>query len=385
MPPKSSEKTPGGEVPLRLIFGEDDFAVKQRAKAVYEEWCRATGGFDNEVLDAGAGNSGEALAAIGRLREAMQTLPFFGGGKVVWFQGCNFLGDERTATSSAVTEVLAELAQEFKEFKWEGLRLLITSGKVDKRKTFYKTIEKIGAVETFAGLSVEDKDWADQAEIAVVKQFRGLGKEIADDALGFLVSNVGPNTRLLANEVEKVALFVGDRPRVNLEDVEVIVTRNKQAKAFALADALGSRNLPRLLKILDQELWATRSDSSKSEIGLLYGIISKVRTMLFLKEMIREGWIPADAPYGRFKSMLERVPAEELPADRKFNPLAMHPFMLYNALGQTRNYSSEELVKAMELLLQCNLRLISSQTDPGAVIQETLVRIAGPRAMERAA
>ena len=107
--------------------------------------------------------------------------------------------------------------------------------------------------------------------------------------------------------------------------------------------------------------------------------------MLFLKEMIREGWIPADAPYGRFKSMLERVPAEELPADRKFNPLAMHPFMLYNALGQTRNYSSEELVKAMELLLQCNLRLISSQTDSGAVIQETLVRIAGPRAMERAA
>ena len=212
-----------------------------------------------------------------------------------------------------------------------------------------------------------------------------VGKEIFDEALGFLVSNVGPNARSLANEVEKVALFVGDRDRITVDDVESIVTRNKQAKAFALADALGARELPRLLKILDQELWAMRGDSSRSEIGLLYGIISKVRTMLFLKEMIREGWIPAEAPYPRFKAKLEQVPAEQLPKDRKFNPLAMHPFMLYNALGQTKNYTSEELVKAMELLLQCNMRLISSQTDPGAVIQETLVQIVGSRKMERAA
>ena len=375
MAAKAPEKKSAQAAPLLLVFGEDDFAVKQRAKAVYEGWCKEAGGFDNEIIDATAGNSGEALGAIGKLREAIQTLPFFGGGKVVWFQGCNFLGDERTASAAAVTEELAALAQEFKEFKWEGVRLLISSGKVDKRKTFYKTIEKLGTVETFAGWSLDDKDWADQAEMAAVKQIRDLGKDIADDALGALIANIGPNNRLLANEVEKLALYVGDRPRINLEDVEIIVSRNKQAKAFALADALGARNLPKLLKTLDQELWSMQTDSSRNEIGLLYGLISKVRTLLFLKEMIKEGWVDASAQFPRFKSMLERVPAEEFPEDRKFNPLAMHPYMLYNSLAQAKNYTSEELVKAMELLLQCNMRLISSSLDPALAIQETLVRI----------
>jgi DNA polymerase-3 subunit delta len=274
-----------------------------------------------------------------------------------------------------VNEALAQLAQDLKEFRWDGVRLLITSGKVDKRKTFYKTLEKLGTVETFAGWSLDDKDWADQAEIAARKQLRALGKEISEEALAALVANIGPNNRLLNNEVEKLALYCGDRANITLVDIETIVTRNKQAKAFALADALGARSLARLLKTLDHELWTMQTDPNRNEIGVLYGIISKVRAMLFCKEMAREGWLKPDFEFQRFKAALERIPAEALPQDRKFNPLAIHPWMLYNALGQSKNYTSEELVRAMELLLQCNLRLISSSLDPALALQETLIRI----------
>src|SRR5215468_2931879 len=135
--------------PLALICGEDDFAVKQRAKQLYAQWTEELGGLDHEIIDASVANSGEALRALARLREALQTLPFFGSAKVVWLQNCNFLGDERAASTQAVTETLAELAQELKVFSWDGLRLLISAGKVDKRKVFYKAIEKIGAVESF--------------------------------------------------------------------------------------------------------------------------------------------------------------------------------------------------------------------------------------------
>jgi hypothetical protein len=37
------------------------------------------------------------------------------------------------------------------------------------RKVFYKTIDKIGTVENFAGWSVEDRDWASQAESWALK------------------------------------------------------------------------------------------------------------------------------------------------------------------------------------------------------------------------
>src|SRR5215471_7030871 len=128
--------------PVALICGEDEFAVKQRAKQLYLQWSEELGGMDHEIIDANVSHSGEALKALAKLREALQTLPFFGSGKVVWLQNCNFLGDERTASASAVTETLAELAQELKEFRWEKVRLLISAGKVDKRKVFFKTLDK---------------------------------------------------------------------------------------------------------------------------------------------------------------------------------------------------------------------------------------------------
>ena len=370
MPPAAKSAAP-----VLLVFGEDEFAVKQRARQVYQQWTEELGGLDHEIIDASVSNSGEALKALAKLREALQTLPFFGGGKVIWLQNCNFLADDRTSSAAAVTETLAEIAQELKEFSWEGVRLLISAAKVDKRKVFFKTLDKIGTVESFAGWSVDDRDWADQAEGWARKAIRARQKEISEEALAELISRIGPNARQLDTEIEKLSLYVGDRKEVGLEDVEAICTRNKLARAFALGDALGDRDLPRLLRRLDEELWEVKFDSQKSEIGLLYGLISKVRAMLLLKEMLREGWIKPDGDYNRFKAQLERVPADKLPADRRFNPLAINPYVLYKALPQVKQYSHTELVRAMDLLLQCNQRLVGSGLDESVVLQQALVQI----------
>ncbi len=364
---------------LFLICGDDDFAVKSRAKQLFTQWSADLGGMDHEMIDATAGNSGDALTMLGKLREALNTLPFFGGGKVVWLRDCNFLGEERTASAAAVTETLAEIADELKKFSWQNVRLLISAGKVDKRKVFFKALDKIGKVEVFEAWSMEDKDWADRAEAAALGAFKQKQKDVSDPALAELVSRVGPNPRQLETEVEKLCLFVGDRKKIELADVTTICSRNKTARAFALGDALGDRDLPRLLKRLDEELWETKFDKDKSEIGLLYGLISKVRAMLFLREMLREGWIKETRDYNAFKSQLERVPADKLPADRKFNPLAQNPYVLYKALGQAKKYSSAELVGAMEILLRCNQRLVSSGLDEALVLQQALVQIVTPQ------
>src|ERR1051325_1581161 len=150
--------------PVMFVWGEDEFTVKHRAKQIYQQWCAELGGMDHEIIDAAVNNSGEALKALRKLREALQTLPFFGRGKAIWFQNCNFLGDERAASAQAVTGSLADLARELKEFSWNDVRLLISAGKVDKRKTFYKALEKIATIEGHAGLSLDDRDWSDRAE-----------------------------------------------------------------------------------------------------------------------------------------------------------------------------------------------------------------------------
>ena len=373
MPPAAGKKSPS----LCLVCGEDEFAVKQRGKQIYLQWTEELGGMDHEIIDASVNNSNEALRAVAKLREALQTLPFFGSGKAIWLQNVNFLGDERTASAQAVTETLAELAQELKEFSFDTVRLLISAGKVDKRKAFYKALDKIGTVEIFAGWSVDDKDWAAQAETWARKALETRQKDISEEALAELINRVGPNARQLDNEIEKLSLFVGSRKEIEFEDVTAICSRNKMARAFALGDALGDRNLPMLLKRLDEELWEVKLDPRKSEIGLLYGLISKVRAMILLKEMLREGWIKPGLDFGRFKAQLERIPAESLPEDRRFNPLAINPYVLYKALSQVKLYSQAELVRAMDLLFQCNHRLVSSGLDESLVLQQTLVQIVG--------
>jgi DNA polymerase III delta subunit len=149
------------------------------------------------------------------------------------------------------------------------------------------------------------------------------------------------------------------------------------ARAFALGDALGDRDQPRLLQRLDEELWEVRLDRGRSEIGLLYGLISKVRAMILLKEMMREGWVKPAMDFGRFKAQLERVPADKLPQDKRFNPLAVNPYVLFKALPQVQRYSQEELARAMELLFRCNQKLVTSGLEESLVLQQTLVQIVG--------
>ena len=38
-----------------LLCGDDEFAVKQRAKQIYQQWSEELGGMDHEIIDASVG------------------------------------------------------------------------------------------------------------------------------------------------------------------------------------------------------------------------------------------------------------------------------------------------------------------------------------------
>ena len=368
--PASKTKLP--TEPICLVFGDEDFLVRDRASQVYEGWCAEAGGEDHQIIDGTVRNAAEALEALAKLNEAVQTLPFFGGAKVVWLRGANFLGDERTASSRDVTDRLNGLTKGWETFDWQGVRVLISCGKVDKRKAFFKSAKKIAAVED---LSIADKERGSRAALIVRQRLAELGKKIAPHVADELILLAGSDLQQLHTEADKLAAYVGEREEVMRQDVHEIATRTRQAQGFALADALGERNLPKLLRVLDEELWVVKLDAKKSPIALLYGLITKVRTMIFLKEMLRLKWIRAGGGYQQFKSQLEAIQDDRLPDERKFNPKAMHPYMLFNALGHARQYSEEELTRAMDILLRCNRQLVSSSTDDTLILQQALVQI----------
>jgi len=372
-------KTAGKRAPaVVLVYGKDESAVTERAKQICQEWCDQLGEFDREIIDGTATKADEALKVISRVREALLTLPFFGSGKVIWLRNCNFLGTERTATAQVVTEAVDELARALEDFDWSkpgNVRFIISTTDVDRRRRLARVVEKIGSVEPCAGWSLDDKDWAQMAEAWVKQRIYAHKKQIAEEAVAELVARVGPDQRMLDSEIQKLVLYVGTRPKIQIEDVETICIRNKFAGAFALADALGARDLPALLRHLDEELWQMQFDKDKNEFSLLGGLVTKIRALIFAKEMLRAGWVKQVNYFNQFTPFLKNVPQDRLPADPRFNPLALHPYVLFKAVQQANNYTLDELVRAMDMLLQCNQKLIYSDLDARLVLQQTLIDI----------
>jgi len=366
---------------LRFFCG-DDFTASQKARELFKKWSSPADGVETEVIDGAVVNSGEALEAIRKLREAIQTLPFFSPRKVVWLRNVNFMGTDRVSESKQLLETIDELAHDLVAFEWSNVRLIINAGRVDRTRSFYKTLQKAGVVEYFEVFSVNDKDWELKAAEFARREFEVRGKQVAEDALDELVNRVGPDMQQLANEAEKLSLYVGERREIQLEDVKQIAVQNPLARAFELADALGERQMMRLLQTLNRELETLTYDREKSEIGLLYGLISKIRAMIFAKEMMKEGLIGPTKNFNSFKAQLERVPATLFAGDKRNNPLSINPYVLFRAAQQAGNYSTDELVRAMEILLDANLKLVSGAQDKAAVLQQAVIRIAQPPARQ---
>ena len=230
-------------------------------------------------------------------------------------------------------------------------------------------------VEMVAMADISKPAMEAKAEQFAAARLKSLGVKADFPVVSEVVQLVGPDTRALASECDKLASFIGESGEGRVSDVRAIVTQGKHAKAFALGDALGGRDLPKLLKRLDEDMWAAKSDRKKSVIGLVAGLVSKVRSLLFARELLDAGWLKPSRSFPQFKPQIDRLPADSFPADRKISPLGLHPYVLFNAVNQACNYNSAELVCALELLMHCNRRLVSSSLDDALILQQTLTQI----------
>ena len=149
--------------------------------------------------------------------------------------------------------------------------------------------------------------------------------------------------------------------------------------AQALGEAVGDRDLPRALRVLDEELWTIRAgvDKRKSEIGLVYGLISKIRLLLLMKELRRLGIVRPARDIHAFRNQIAGIAPGTLPADKKYNPLAGQPYPAFLALRQCEQWEGAELVRALDTLLDANLRLVTSGLDEAVVLQRALVELIG--------
>src|SRR5437016_13401799 len=139
--PKTKAKT--GAAKIYAVVGSDDAEVKRTAAELAEKLKPADAGdFGVEVIDGAADNSEQAAGRVRSTNDALRTLPFFGGEKLVWLKNANFLGDDQKARSASVQSALEELTETIDTGLGPEIAFLLSATEVDKRRSFYKSLAK---------------------------------------------------------------------------------------------------------------------------------------------------------------------------------------------------------------------------------------------------
>ncbi|MCX7825357.1 MAG: DNA polymerase III subunit delta [Verrucomicrobiae bacterium] len=359
---------------LYLVCGSEEYLVKENARRLAKSLAPKGGAeFAVEIVDGAANNADEAGKAVFRVLEAINTLGFFSAEKLIWMKDVSFLGTEKLWQSDALAEALAPLTDALKAGLPAGVTLLVSTGEVDKRRAFYKACEKNGEVLEFNRIdTTKDRGWQDKVSDFIAARARALGKTVSDDGVTQLMELNGANFRQIEIELEKIAAYVGERGAIEADDVRAVGCASREAIAWDLPDAMGERNLGRALGILDRLLF-----QGEEVVGLLFALAARVRQLLILRELMdRRALRPGD--YGSVQSQLNRLPASianELPGDKKLNPLLQHPFVVFKTLAQAANYSRPQLILAMQRLLDANQLIVTGAVPDRIALEKALAQI----------
>jgi DNA polymerase-3 subunit delta len=358
---------------LQAVLGSDDAEVKQIARALAEQMTPPGGGdFGRDIVDGTAAGADDAAQRVHQTIEALLTLPFFGGEKLVWLKDANFLGDSTTGRAAAVVEALEQLLALLEKGLPDGIRFLLSAGDVDKRRSFYKALQKLAKVTVCDKLDTSKPGWEETAVDMAAEIARALALELESDALELLAIRTGGDRRTLQSELEKLALYRTDaQTMVSRADVDTLVPMTGAAGIFELGNALASRDTRRCLGLVDQLF-----KQEESPVGiLLVAIIPTVRNLLVVKDLMDRHKLARPAQAFFFGKTLEKLPEqarEHLPRKKDGT---LNSYALGIAAQHAHRYTLPELYAAQRKALEANVALVSSSQNPRGLLQQLLLEI----------
>ncbi len=289
------------------VAGSDEAEVKRVASALAEELQPEAGGdFGLEVIDGSADNAEQAASRIRSAIEALQTIPFFGGAKLVWLKNVNFLADNILGRSATVQDALEELSETLNGNAADGIIFLLSAIDVDKRRSFYKSFSKKAEIQVFDRLDASRSGWEEEASEIVRRQADKRKLNFDEEALMLFVLLTGGDTRQIENELEKIDLYLGKSRDVSANEVHNLVPLSRSGVIFELGNALVARNLERALELVRRLL-----EQGESAIGiLLVAILPTIRNLLLAGDLMRRYRIPRPPVPFQFISALNRLPEE---------------------------------------------------------------------------
>ncbi|HZZ56523.1 MAG TPA: DNA polymerase III subunit delta [Opitutaceae bacterium] len=356
--------------PFTFICGADDFLVGRLGKERYSALAADTADeFSREIIDGFAANVGEVESAVARFREAVQTVPLFGGKRVVWLKDVNFLADTVTGRAEGTLVQVESLQELLGALAADETAVLITAAPVDRRRAFLKWCEK-HADFTLAGDGGDSS--AEGLAGLVLAEARAAGAAFEPGAVDLLLAKTGANSRLLVEEIRKLATHAGERA-ITEADVADLTANVAEGDFFESAEAFFSGDLPRTLSALHRHFFA--GGDGRPVIAALQNrnrILLQVRALLDAGE-IRSG--PrgvtglAEAA-GRHRDRYAEAAAEK----SAYNVFSQNPWYLGKLVGGARIPSLRRLIDNQRELIAAFEELVRRPHEQEEVLRDLAVR-----------
>ncbi len=181
------------------------------------------------------------------------------------------------------------------------------------------------------------------------EEARRRGLELASGVPEALVAALGEAPGLLVRELEKLALYVHPRRRIERADLEAVTPVRLEGNIFALVDALGAGDGATALRQLARLL-----GEGAHPAYLLYMVARQLRLLLLAREALERGASPEEAA----------------------RTLGVPPFVARKLLRQVRPLSLARLIQAHRALARADFALKTGRRDPQALVEGVVAGLA---------
>jgi DNA polymerase-3 subunit delta len=247
--------------PIYVLAGDEDFLKRQ-----CREKIRGIVLGDTDPEFALAAYSGDKLD-FSTVRNDLETLPFLAPARLVEVDDADpFVTAHRPALEryADAPSKLGVLVLDVKTFP-ETTRLA-------------KAIPDAGKISCKAPAEHKIADWC------VTWTAKRLGKTLESDAAALLLDRVGFHLGLLAAELEKLTVAVGDRSKIGPADVEAFASRSREGDVFKILDAIGAGKTTDAVSVLERLF-----DEGEDPLAILGPITYQLRKLTAVARHHAEG------------------------------------------------------------------------------------------------
>jgi DNA polymerase-3 subunit delta len=318
------EKLEQGRIaPVYLLLGESAFLIDEAwKKLLAAAFPRGGKSFNGERLQA------KEIEAAGVI-ERLATIPMFGGRRFIRVDGVETWGKEgRDAMEAFVPRIPPSAC------------LVMTAAGKKSIDGLAKTVEARGEIIQFKSSSPKE------APRWLIERAGQCGKVLSHRAAFLLVETVGADFQTLASELDKICTFIGDRERIEEEDIFEAASSQRNFSTFELLDHLRARQAGKALRALKSLILA-----GEIPLKILGTLAWQIRMVWQVKDGLRQGMSEAD--------LAKRLGA--------------HPFVVKKAREQSGRLSDADLYRMLEAICQTDMAIKSTGAPPEVLLEQLLL------------